>query len=168
MTKNEGGVEFNTEPAASGPAEDSPGLTFTIFIPTYNRAYTLGRALQSISEQSFKDFEVLIIDDGSSDNTHELVEGWKKREIFPIRYHWQRNQGKHVAHNNAVKRARGYFFVLLDSDDMLHPRALERLKYHWDSIPDNKKEQFAGVEGLCIYSDGRVKVDRFPDRKSVV
>lgn len=163
MTANDLGVEFNPDSAASGPAGDTQAVMFTIFIPTYNRAYTLGRALRSISEQSLKDFEVLIIDDGSSDNTRQLVEEWIGREVFPIRYHWQTNQGKHVAHNKAVKRARGQFFVLLDSDDMLHPRALERLKYHWDRIPDDKKEQFAGVEGLCVYSDSRVKVDRFPE-----
>ncbi len=163
MSQKETGVDLNARAVGSQAAVDSSMVTFTIFIPTYNRAYTLDRALQSVSDQTFRDFEVLIIDDGSRDNTRQLVENWQGREIFTIRYYWQKNQGKHVAHNNAVKRALGFFFVLLDSDDMLHPRALERLKYHWESIPDSKKNHFAGVEGLCVYSDSSVQVDRFPE-----
>jgi len=162
MSQKETGVDLKTSAVDSQPSVDFHRVTFTIFIPTYNRAYTLDRALQSVSEQTFKDFEVLIIDDGSRDNTRQLIENWQGRDIFSIRYYWQENQGKHVAHNNAVKHALGYFFVLLDSDDMLHPRALERLKYHWENIPDKLKEQFAGVEGLCVYSDSSVRVDRFP------
>ncbi|MFO7685767.1 MAG: glycosyltransferase family 2 protein [Desulfobacterales bacterium] len=137
-------------------------VEFTVFIPTFNRAHTLERALQSIAEQTFRDFEVVIIDDGSTDNTAQLIQKWQKKGDFPIHYHWQENQGKHVAHNRAVERARGFFFVLLDSDDMLHPRALERLKYHWETIPDSVKDRFAGVEGLCIEHDGKVSLDRFP------
>ena len=136
--------------------------TFTIFIPTFNRAHTLGRALQSVHDQTFKDLEVIVIDDGSLDNTRNLVREWQERAWFPLQYYWQKNQGKHVAHNNALKYARGFFFVLLDSDDMLHPKALERLKYHWDTIPDKEKEGFAGVEGLCVDSRGNVSRDRYP------
>jgi glycosyltransferase involved in cell wall biosynthesis len=145
------------------PVAEKPEITFTIFIPAFNRAYTLDRALQSVAEQTFRDFEVLIVDDGSTDDTAQLIERWQKKVEFPIRYHWQENHGKHVAHNKAVSLSRGYFFVLLDSDDMLHPRALERLKFHWENIPDRKKEHFAGVEGLCVYSDSSIKVDRFPE-----
>jgi hypothetical protein len=52
--------------------------------------------------------------------------------------------------------------VLLDSDDMLHPKALERLKYHWDTIPDKEKQGFAGVEGLCVDSKGRISGTLYP------
>ena len=145
------------------PVVEKPDVMFTVFIPTFNRAYTLDRALQSVAEQTFRDFEVVIVDDGSTDNTSQLIERWQKKGEFPIRYHWQENQGKHVSHNTAVNLSRGYFFVLLDSDDMLHPQALERLKYHWENIPDSKKKHFAGVEGLCVYSDSSIKVDRFPE-----
>lgn len=136
--------------------------TFTVFIPTYNRAHTIGRALQSVAEQTFRDLEVVIIDDGSQDNTRDLIRQWQEKAWFPIQYYWQENQGKHVAHNNALQYARGFFFVLLDSDDMLHPRALERLKYHWDTIPDEQKHAFAGVEGLCVDSRGNVSRDKYP------
>jgi glycosyltransferase involved in cell wall biosynthesis len=142
--------------------ENSCKYTFTVFIPTFNRAHTLGRALQSIQDQTFTDLEVIIIDDGSWDNTRNLVREWQERVRFPIQYHWQKNQGKHMAHNNALNYATGFFFVLLDSDDMLHPRALERLKYHWDAIPNKEKEMFAGVEGLCVDSQGNVSGDKYP------
>ena len=136
--------------------------TFTVFIPTFNRAHTLGRALQSINDQTFKDLELIIIDDGSQDDTRDLAKEWQRRAWFPIQYHWQENQGKHVAHNNALKYAKGFFFVLLDSDDMLQAKALERIKYHWDTIPDKEKDRFAGIEGLCVDNQGKVFGNRYP------
>jgi len=161
LTDQSTGHERDFDPRTSGTAEGCE-YTFTVFIPTFNRAHTLGRALQSINEQTFKDLEVVIIDDGSEDNTRELVEEWQKKAWFPIHYYWQENQGKHVAHNNVLKHAKGFFLVLLDSDDMLYPKALERLKYHWDAIPDEQKDGFAGVEGLCVDIQGRVSRDRYP------
>lgn len=145
------------------PANENNHIyTFTVFIPTFNRAHTLDRALHSINTQTFKDLEVVIIDDGSQDDTRNLVREWHDRAWFPFQYHWQENQGKHVAHNNALKYAKGFFFVLLDSDDMLHAQALERIKYHWDTIPDKEKDRFAGVEGLCIDAQGKVYGNRYP------
>lgn len=155
-------ADENLNNADVSPNAEKPAYTFTVFIPTFNRAYTLERALHSVSEQTFRDFEAVIIDDGSTDSTTQLIEKWHKISAFPIHYHWQENQGKHVAHNKAVEIARGFFFVLLDSDDVLHPQALERLKYHWDCIPADRKQHFAGVEGLCVYRDDKIKVDRFP------
>lgn len=137
-------------------------FTFTVFIPTYNRSYILERALSSLKSQTFKDFEVLIIDDGSMDNTRELVSAWQQSSDFPIRYYWQENQGKHAAHNYAVKLSKGFLFVTLDSDDMLTPNALEILKTTWDSIPEKEREAFAGVEGLCAELDGKVAGNFFP------
>lgn len=152
----EGGEKINAH-------AENPACTFTVFIPAFNRAYTLERALESIAAQTFRDFEVVIIDDGSTDDTAPLIQKWQAEAAFPIRYHWQQNQGKHVAHNQAVQLARGYFLVLLDSDDWLHPQALERLNYHWGQIPLTHRKHFAGVEGLCVYSDSSIPVDRFPE-----
>jgi glycosyltransferase involved in cell wall biosynthesis len=123
--------------------------TFTIFIPTYNRAHTLPRALDSVANQSFDDFEVLIIDDGSVDGTDQLIKQLKEKYTFPIHYYWQTNQGKHVAHNTALKFANGEFIVTLDSDDLLEPKALERFFFHWNQIPGTSREKYAGIEGLC-------------------
>lgn len=128
--------------------------TFTIFIPTYNRAHTLPRALASIEAQSLRDFELILIDDGSTDDTEALVAGWSAGVDFPVLYAKQPNQGKHVAHNLAVQRASGRFFVALDSDDRMLPDALERMKRHWESIPEQQRDGFAGVEGLVESMDG--------------
>jgi len=139
-------------------------VRFTIFIPTFNRAELLPRAFESIEQQSFKDFEVLIIDDGSSDNSAEIVKNWQTNVDFPVFYHYQENQGKPAAHNHGAQKANGFFFVTLDSDDLLAPDALEILERHWNNIPDEQKPEFAGVEGLCAFlSDGSIAGRRFPE-----
>lgn len=150
-------------PASGEAPVKAYAYTFTIFIPTFNRGYILERALRSAAGQTFRNFEVLVIDDGSIDNTGKLVEKWRQSADFPIQYHWQPNQGKHIAHNNALHHARGYLFVLLDSDDILHPEALSRLKKHWDGIADEEKERFAGVEGLCVGPENQVLGSEFPE-----
>ncbi|MFZ2183774.1 MAG: glycosyltransferase family 2 protein [Methanothrix sp.] len=134
---------------------------FTIFTPTYNRAHTLGRVFQSIRQQTFRDFEWIVIDGGSEDNTSELVRGWMEESDFPIIY-CQHNSGKHVAINRGVARARGFLFVIVDSDDWLHPDALERMLRCWESIPDGQKENFVGVGGLFAYFNGEIVGDPFP------
>ena len=91
--------------------------TFTVFTPTYNRAATLARVYESLQRQTFTDFEWIIVDDGSTDETAELVQQWRSESSFPIRYIWQPNQGKHVAFNRGVELARGELFLPHDSDD---------------------------------------------------
>ena len=127
---------------------------FTIFIPTYNRVSLLPRGLASIEAQTFRDFEVVIVDDGSTDDTERLLMEWKRRVAFPVTYFRQSNQGKFVAHNRGVQLARGRFFFLLDSDDRLLPNTLERILHHWNSIPEAYRPRFAGVEGLVQSMDG--------------
>lgn len=127
---------------------------FTLFIPTFNRAHLLPRALASIEAQTCRDFEVVIVDDGSTDGTADLIREWRARVDFPVVYRWQENQGKYVAHNLGVELARGRFFFLLDSDDRLLPGTLERLLYHWETIPPAERRRFAGVEGLIESLDG--------------
>jgi glycosyltransferase involved in cell wall biosynthesis len=145
----------------SGNAEHQSYL-FTVFTPTYNRAATLARVYESLQGQTFTDFEWLIVDDGSEDETAELVERWRSTCTFPIRYVWQPNQGKHVAFNRGVDLARGELFLTLDSDDACLASALERFKYHWDQIPTASRSTFAAVTCLCVDQDGRLLGDRFP------
>ena len=137
--------------------------TFTLFIPTYNRAYVLERALDSVNQLTCRDFELVIIDDGSTDDTRALVETWIDKNPFPIQYHWQENQGKHAAHNAAVQRARGEFFLTLDSDDRILPNALNIIKDQWDAIPADQRDQFAGIAGLCLKEDGSLSGTPYPD-----
>lgn len=135
---------------------------FTVFTPTFNRAHTLPRVYESLESQTYRNFEWIIVDDGSTDETHELVKAWQKEADFSIRYFWQPNRGKHVAFNRGVKEAYGQFFLPLDSDDACVVNALERFKYYWNSIPADKIDRFSGVCGLCQDQEGRLIGDRFP------
>jgi len=135
---------------------------FTVFTPTYNRAHTLRRVYDSLCAQTLRDFEWIVIDDGSTDGTAELVANWVKAADFPVRFFRQEHSGKHIAHNLAMREARGKFFLPLDSDDACAPRGLERMAYHWNTIPDSERALYSGVDGLCSDQNGEIIGDRFP------
>ncbi len=135
---------------------------FTVFTPVFNGAATLHRVYESLKAQTFRDFEWLIIDDGSTDNTRKLVEQWQREADFPIRYFYQENQGKHIAFNRAVKLAQGQLFLPLDHDDGCVPEALERLWFHWNNIPEHIRVNFSGVTCLCKDENGDIVGDKFP------
>ena len=90
-------------------------MLFTVFIPTYNRRHTLLRLFESLEAQTFRDFEWLVIDDGSTDGTGELLLELESWASFPLRYHYQSNGGKRVASNRAVDLAVGQLFTTVDS-----------------------------------------------------
>ncbi|TKB69499.1 MAG: glycosyltransferase family 2 protein [Nitrospira sp.] len=142
--------------------ENDCQFLFTVFTPTYNRGHTLKRVYESLKNQTCKNFEWLIIDDGSTDNTRGQVDEWCRQGQVTIRYEFQPNQGKHSAHNYALDLARGKFFLPLDSDDSCVPQALERFKCHWDTIPTEVRSEFSGVCALCVDQHGRLVGDRFP------
>src|SRR5437764_8622953 len=119
----------------TSPLSQSCAPLFTVFTPTYNRAHTIKRVFDSLSAQTLREFEWLVVDDGSTDKTSELIAAWAKAVDFPIRYFRQEHSGKHIAYNLAVRAARGQFFLTLDSDDGCVPHALERIAYHWNMIP---------------------------------
>jgi glycosyltransferase involved in cell wall biosynthesis len=137
-------------------------MLFTVFTPTFNRANTLNRVYESLCHQTLQSFEWLIIDDGSTDNTKEIVSRWQEQASFPIRYIWQPNGHKKTAFNHAVRLAQGALFLTADSDDRFVTNALERLSWHWFNIPQDLREQFAGVCGLCQSESGQIIGDRFP------
>lgn len=136
--------------------------SFTIFTPTFNRAYLLENVYSSLKQQTFRDFEWLIVDDGSIDNTRILVEQWTAQADFPIRYFYQENKGKHYATNLGVREAQGEFFLTLDSDDRCLPNALERFKHYWDTIPAAQKPYFSAVTALCQDYKGNIVGDKYP------
>lgn len=111
-------------------------MKITVFTPTYNRAYILGQAYESLKNQTNKDFIWLIIDDGSTDNTEELVNNWKIENQINIKYIKQENSGKHIAHNTAVKNCDTEFLLILDSDDYLSENAIEILEKEAEKISD--------------------------------
>jgi glycosyltransferase involved in cell wall biosynthesis len=135
---------------------------FTVFTPTYNRAHTLHRVHDSLRAQTLRDFEWLVVDDGSTDDTPSLLAQWIKAADFPIRHFKQEHSGKHIAHNLAVREAQGEFFFTLDSDDACVPHTLQRMASLWQSIPLHERQSFCGVGGLCIDQHGKLVGERFP------
>jgi glycosyltransferase involved in cell wall biosynthesis len=153
-------LNMQTDKTAARVSSDTP--LFTVFTATYNRAHTIHRVFNSLSAQTLRDFEWVVVDDGSADNTAELIRTWTNIADFPIRYFKQEHSGKHVARNLAVVEARGRFFALVDSDDALVPNALERIACIWNTIPPESRSSFCGVVGLCRNQHGEIIGDRFP------
>lgn len=118
----------------------------TVFTSTYNRAYLLPRLYESLKKQTFKDFEWLIVDDGSIDGTRDLVDGWVTEGHLDIRYYYQENGGKHRAINKGAQLAKGEWFFIVDSDDYLPDNSLEIASKWIDTIKDD--DSFAGVCGV--------------------
>ena len=127
--------------------------TLTIFTPAYNRAYTLHLGYEALLRQTSKDFEWLIIDDGSSDNTRELVESWIAENKIPIRYHYQENQGMHGAHNTAYRLINTELNTCIDSDDYMPDDAVEKIIAFWKKYGS---KQVAGIVGLDADFDGKL------------
>jgi glycosyltransferase involved in cell wall biosynthesis len=137
----------------------SPPL-ITVCTPTYNRAATLPRLHESLCSQTFRGFEWLVVDDGSTDDTAAVVSALAAASAFPVVYRRQENAGKHVALNRAAEACNGTFLAIVDSDDWYRPRCLERLKHHWDNLPDPGR--YAEVQGLCADERGNVIGDPYP------
>lgn len=134
----------------------------TVFTPSYNRAYTLYKCYESLKRQSCKDFKWLIIDDGSTDNTKELVEKWKNEDNdFEITYIYQKNQGMHGAHNTAYENIDTELNVCIDSDDYMPDDGVKRIKEKWEKVKHDKK--IAGLIGLDSYENGNVIGRKFPE-----
>lgn len=137
-------------------------LKFTVFTATYNRAHTLHRPYRSLCAQSLRDFEWLIVDDGSTDRTRHLVETWQQEADFPIRYFYQENCGKPAACNLGINEAHGEFFLTLDSDDGCTSNALERFLHHWNNIPREVQSKFSAVTALCQNQHGMLVGAPYP------
>jgi glycosyltransferase involved in cell wall biosynthesis len=135
---------------------------FSVVTPTYNRAATLERVYLSLREQSYQDFEWVIVDDGSTDNTRAMVMGWQQEASFPIHYMWQLNQHKKTAFNRGVQKASGELVVALDSDDSLDANALYSMAMAWREIPVQERERYVAITGLCSRPDGSIVGDMFP------
>lgn len=134
--------------------------TLTIFTPTYNRAHTLGRTYESLCRQTCRDFEWLIIDDGSTDNTRQLVEQWQQEAKIPIRYIYQANQGMHGAHNTAYRNIDTELNTCVDSDDYMPDDAVKKILSFWRY---HGSYRYAGFIGLDATADGTIIGTRFPD-----
>lgn len=136
------------------------GKMLTVFTPTFNRAHTLQRTYDSLLSQTSSDFEWLIVDDGSSDGTRDLVEGWKREGRIPITYIYQENQGMLGAHNTALQAFKTELFVCLDSDDYFPADAVSTIISLWRTV--GATEGCGGIVGLDVDTNGDVIGDKFP------
>lgn len=140
--------------AEAAPRPSQPLLT--LFVPTYNRRSLLPRLLESVEAQNFPDFELLIVDDGSSDGSFEFLQQYRQHAPFPMQVYYQENQGRHIAFNLAFERATGFLFTTINSDDVLAPNALARLAYWWERAQERSENPpIVGVEGLCASLETR-------------
>lgn len=136
----------------------------TVFTPAYNRGNTLLRTYKSLCDQDCKDFVWLVVDDGSSDNTAELVKDWQSRENgFEIRYIYKENGGMHTAHNTAYENIDTELNVCIDSDDKMAPGAVKKIKSAWEKVRGNN---FAGLIALNADFAGKVIGNGFPEGMS--
>lgn len=132
----------------------------TVFTPAYNRAHTLSRTYDSLKKQSNKDFIWLIVDDGSSDSTEELVKAWQKKEKeFEIQYIYKENGGMHTAHNVAYENIHTELNVCIDSDDCLSDDAVNLIWNAWQEVKD---KDYAGLIGLDADLEGNIIGKGFP------
>lgn len=127
--------------------------SITVFTPTYNRAYCLGQLYESLVRQTNSDFIWMIIDDGSSDNTNELVQSWINEQKIAIHYIYQNNQGMHGAHNTAYQNITTWLNVCIDSDDFMPDNAIERILSHKEALKNN---QLAGLIGLDANKEDKI------------
>ena len=132
-------------------------MKITVFTPTYNRAGTIERLYRSLQKQSFKDFEWLVIDDGSTDNTRELFErNWLiEKNDFPIKYFYANNKGKMKEMNAAMDMAQGELFFTVDSDDWLELCCLDEMygkaeQYRCDIVSCNCTRDFPDGRALKV------------------
>lgn len=136
-------------------------VSLTVFTPAYNRAQTLPRTYESLVRQDCKDFIWLIVDDGSTDQTKELVQKWQTEDVgFEIRYIYKPNGGMHTAHNTAYENIDTELNVCIDSDDCLTDGAVRKILLTWEKVKD---KGYAGIIGLDADLEGRIIGKGFPD-----
>ncbi len=125
----------------------------TVFTPTYNRAYILTRLYDSLCAQTNPDFEWLVIDDGSSDTTTELVNTFIAENKIKITYHYQANKGMVGAHNTAHHLMTTPLCVCIDSDDYMPKDAIDKILIFWEQ---HGSPEYAGIVGLDAFDDGSI------------
>lgn len=135
--------------------------TLTIFTPAYNRAHTIGRTYESLCRQTCKDFKWLVIDDGSTDNTRQLVEEWQEKENgYEISYVYKENGGLHTGYNKAIELMDTELCVCIDSDDWMPDDAVEKILSCWN---DKGSNDVAGITGLDFLQNNTPIGGYFPN-----
>lgn len=132
-----------------------------IFTPTYNRAYCLSDLFESLCRQTSQTFSWLIVDDGSTDNTRDLISSLKSRSPFHITYLYQENGGKQRAFNNGVKHCNSELFMCVDSDDTIPEDMVETVLARWNEVCHD--QMIAGIIGMCGKDATTPLCSAFPD-----
>lgn len=140
-------------------------MKFTIFTPTFNRKELLGKLYSSLQNQTYRDFEWLIVDDGSTDGTEERVKEFINEKKLDIKYFYTENGGKQRAYNFGVEKAEGELFICLDSDDEYVETGLETILKYWEKY--EKNNEIAGMGYLSTYPDGKVIGKEFPKKEMI-
>lgn len=133
----------------------------SVLTATYDRAATLPDVFAGLVEQT-AELEWIVVDDGSTDHTVDVVTALASRAPFPVRLLTQPNRGKHAALNRGVRHARGELVLIVDSDDRLLPDAVTRLLARWRDIPEDRRAAYCGVWARCVERDGGLIGDGFP------
>ena len=142
-------------------------IAISVFTPTYNRKDTLVKVYESLKNQSLLSFEWIIVDDGSTDGTLEIIKEWIEEKIIPIKYLYQNNAGKHIAQNRALDLAVGELFLPLDSDDTVVPDCMKILWETWESISSDIRNEYSGVGCCCMDGKGNLIGDPWPQNHFV-
>ena len=138
-------------------------ITFSILTPTWNRCAYLSRVYKGLMEQSYRSFEWIVADDGSTDGTEVLIRHLASYADFPVKYiRADRHVGKIRMDNKAVEQAKGLLVIWCDSDDYLLPNALERLWETWNTIPILERAQYVGITALAATKKGHIE-NPFPN-----
>lgn len=140
-------------------------MKFTVFTPTFNRKELLEKLYESLQKQTFKDFEWLIVDDGSTDGTKEKVEEFLSEKKLEIKYYFKENGGKQRAYNFATEKANGELFICLDSDDKYVENGLETILKYWKKY--EKNTDIAGMGYLSTYPNREIIGSSFPEKEMI-
>jgi len=128
-------------------------MRISVIMPTYNRAKIIGRSIQSVTAQTYPDVELIVVDDGSTDNTSDVVAEYARNTTRSIVYHWKENGGCASARNKGLQIATGELVAPLDSDDTWAPEALTNL------IASIGDADFVYSPAIEVYQDGRKKIN---------
>lgn len=140
--------------------------TITVFTPTYNRAYCLHNGYEALCRQTLKDFVWLVVDDGSTDNTKELVESWQKSDNgFEIQYLYKTNGGLYSGYIAAINAIQTELCMCVDSDDCLTDNAIESVLDLWREYGS---EKYAGVIGYDAQKNGCIIGEIFPESMKTI
>lgn len=131
-------------------------MLISVFTPTYNRADLIHRVFDSLNQQTFTDFEWIIVDDGSNDDTEEVLNRFRQSAKYPVKIHRQDNHGKAHSINVGLDLAEGELFVCFDSDDWCVPTAFSRIAEVWTGLSAEERASYSGLSCLKVLRDGAI------------